>query len=72
MGEFWPYPVVSRSDCFIQVGNTDADSGTEQGGCGLLGYKANALGLPTITHTNQQVTLECNGTAPFFLVAEVN
>ncbi|KZV93036.1 hypothetical protein EXIGLDRAFT_749370 [Exidia glandulosa HHB12029] len=54
------------------VGNTDPDSGAQQGGCGLLGYKANALGLPTITHTNQQITLECNSTAPFFLVPEVN
>ncbi|KZV94338.1 hypothetical protein EXIGLDRAFT_835037 [Exidia glandulosa HHB12029] len=42
------------------TGNSDEEGTVLQGGCGTLGYKAASNGVPTITHTEQQITLECN------------
>lgn len=44
----------------LWIGKTDEEGTQPQGGCGVLGYKAAADGTPVITHTNQQITLECS------------
>ncbi|KAF8067670.1 hypothetical protein FPV67DRAFT_1145758 [Lyophyllum atratum] len=44
-------------------GKSDEEGTVLQGGCGLLGYKSHSKGVPTITHSNNQITVECSGTA---------
>ncbi|GLB39245.1 hypothetical protein LshimejAT787_0604070 [Lyophyllum shimeji] len=44
-------------------GESDEEGTILQGGCGLLGYKSYSNGVPTITHSNHQITIECNGSA---------
>lgn len=45
------------------AGESDEEGTILQGGCGLLGYKSHNKGVPTITHSNNQITIECTGTA---------
>ncbi|KZV94337.1 hypothetical protein EXIGLDRAFT_708886 [Exidia glandulosa HHB12029] len=51
------------------TGNSDPEGCFTQGGCvnGTLGYKALSDGTPNITHTKNQITLECKN-KPFHLV----
>ncbi|KAF5380168.1 hypothetical protein D9615_006105 [Tricholomella constricta] len=44
-------------------GKSDEEGTILQGGCGLLGYKSHNKGVPTITHSGNQITIECTGTA---------
>ncbi|KZV96579.1 hypothetical protein EXIGLDRAFT_765242 [Exidia glandulosa HHB12029] len=57
--------VQSNGNLFF-TGVTDEDGTIEQGGCTQLGYKAGSDGTPVITHTNEQITLECDNKAPFY------
>ncbi|KZW00961.1 hypothetical protein EXIGLDRAFT_694341 [Exidia glandulosa HHB12029] len=58
---YW-YPYVP-----IQYGRSADDGTFFQGGCGQLGYKSNNVGTPVITHTGEQITLECSSKSAFFL-----
>jgi len=49
-------------------GESDEEGTILQGGCGLLGYKSNN-GVPIITHSNHQITLECSSSSPFYLTS---
>lgn len=51
-----------------QAGDSDEEGDIVQGGCGLLGYASHDKGVPTITHTNSQITIVCGGT-PLRLVS---
>ncbi|EJD34564.1 hypothetical protein AURDEDRAFT_131098 [Auricularia subglabra TFB-10046 SS5] len=55
----------------LQTGESDEEGTILQGGCGVLGYKAKSDGTPIITHTNEQITLECNSNAAFRIVTTV-
>ncbi|KZV96580.1 hypothetical protein EXIGLDRAFT_816556 [Exidia glandulosa HHB12029] len=57
----------NQNNAIYWYGATASDGTFFQGGCGSLGYKAEADGTPVITHTRQQITLECNSKAPFHL-----
>ncbi|KAF7979851.1 hypothetical protein HWV62_40603 [Athelia sp. TMB] len=39
-------------------GESDEEGSILQGGCGLLGYASHSKGVPTITHSNSQITIE--------------
>ncbi|KZV93014.1 hypothetical protein EXIGLDRAFT_836018 [Exidia glandulosa HHB12029] len=58
---------TNQNNAIYWYGATAADGTFFQGGCGKLGYKSNAAGTPVITHTGEQITLECNSNAPFHL-----
>ena len=45
-----------------QKGKTDEEGTDPQGGCGLLGYKSNAHGVPITTRdSNRQISVVCGG-----------
>jgi len=59
----YPSRWVVRTDntnALYWVGNSDEEGTILQGGCGELGYKSHNRGEPVITHSNSQITIECN------------
>ncbi|EJD41973.1 hypothetical protein AURDEDRAFT_115235, partial [Auricularia subglabra TFB-10046 SS5] len=64
------FGVFSGAD-LLWVGKTDEEGTDPQGGCGVLGYKSSVDGTPVITHTNQQITLECTNRHAFRIVTTV-
>ncbi|KAF7984556.1 hypothetical protein HWV62_13757 [Athelia sp. TMB] len=61
----------ANSNAIRWSGNSDEEGTILQGGCGLLGYKSHSKGVPTITHSNSQITVECGGT-PFRLAKKAH
>ncbi|KIM84460.1 hypothetical protein PILCRDRAFT_818024 [Piloderma croceum F 1598] len=57
---------TANNNAIYWSGDSDEEGTILQGGCGLLGYKSHNRGVPVITHSNNQITVECKGT-PFRL-----
>ncbi|KZV87117.1 hypothetical protein EXIGLDRAFT_697843 [Exidia glandulosa HHB12029] len=57
----------NQNNAISWYGRSTDDGTFFQGGCGQLGYKSNTDGSPIITHTGQQITLECNNKSSFRL-----
>jgi len=57
---------TANKNAIYWSGSSDEEGTVLQGGCGLLGYKSKNKGVPVITHSNRQITVECKGT-PFRL-----
>ncbi|KAF9458087.1 hypothetical protein BDZ94DRAFT_1201723 [Collybia nuda] len=55
---------LNNNNALKWAGSSDEEGTILQGGCGLLGYKSHNGGEPVNTHSNKQITIECNGT-PF-------
>ncbi|KZP19259.1 hypothetical protein FIBSPDRAFT_567849 [Athelia psychrophila] len=52
----------ANSNAIHWAGDSDEEGDIVQGGCGLLGYASHDKGVPTITHSNSQITIVCGGT----------
>ncbi|KZP05129.1 hypothetical protein FIBSPDRAFT_766336, partial [Athelia psychrophila] len=52
----------ANSNAIRWAGDSDEEGTILQGGCGLLGYTSHGTGVPTITHSNSQITIVCGGT----------
>ncbi|KZV93022.1 hypothetical protein EXIGLDRAFT_768458 [Exidia glandulosa HHB12029] len=57
----------NQNNAIFWYGRSTDDGTFFQGGCGQLGYKSSNTGTPVITHTGQQITLECNSKSGFLL-----
>jgi len=61
-----PFRFLIRNDIEAKggmywYGITDEEGTDPQGGCGLLGYKANSLGIPVVTQKTRAISVTCDG-----------